>query len=312
MNVSVRRARLHTRASNQQYRVISKCKMQKNISEKRQDGLVAPDIVVIGAMRAGTTTLYEMLRQTSMVTMPRMKETDFFLEKKYSRGLKWLNDQYDDFSKPLVDMSPNYTRHEVFPGVAERIHETNPNAKLVYVLRDPVKRAMSEYKHGKAMGYPLAEPDEIYRNGDTGYECSRYHEQLQPYLKYWSIDDIHIVEFEELVRDQWGVLNKLFKELGLPEIPADKEQVHTNSANELSRVPSWYGQVRNKPIVEWIRSKTPRSLVAVAKSILWRADNGIDQIEFPTHTIEAIRDSLRDDVAALRALTGRNFSNWSV
>lgn len=282
------------------------------LATKKTAGYRGPDIVVIGAMRAGTTTLYEMLRQSSLVSVPRMKETDFFLEKQYKRGLKWLNEQYSDFSKPLVDMSPNYTRCEVFPGVPKRIYETNPNAKLVYILRDPVKRAISEYRHGKAMGYELPAPEELYCNGDKGYECSRYHEQLLPYLEYWSIDDIHIIEFEELVKDQWGVLNALFKDLGLSEVPLDKEDVHTNSADDLRRVPSWWGQLRNKPIVEWVRSKTPRQAVTFLKSVFFRGSSDIDKIEFPTQTVQAIRESLKDDVEALRTLTGRKFAHWSV
>lgn len=281
-------------------------------TRKKNANLRAPDIVVIGAMRAGTTTLYEMLRQSGLVTVPRMKETDFFLEKQYQRGLKWLNNQYNDFSKPLVDMSPNYTRYEVFPGVPQRIYETNPNAKLVYILRDPVKRAISEYRHGTAMGYELPSPDEIYSNGDRGYECSRYYEQLLPYLEFWSIEDIHIVEFEDLVKDQWGVLNTLFKDLGLSAEPIDQSVVHTNSADELKKVPSWWGQIRNEPIVEWVRSKTPRGMVTFLKSTFFRGNSDIDKIEFPNHTLEAMRKSLKDDVAALRELTGKQFPNWSI
>ncbi|MEP1144660.1 MAG: sulfotransferase domain-containing protein [Henriciella sp.] len=287
--------------------------MTQKTSSPQSSDLSPPDIVVIGAMRAGTTTLYEMLRETGLVSVPRMKETDFFLEKQFSRGLQWLNNQYSDFSKPLVDMSPNYTRQIIFPGVAKRIYETNPNAKLVYILRDPVKRAVSEYRHGTAMGYDLPTPDELYQNGDTGYECSRYFDQLQPYLKYWSIDDIHIIEFEDLVTDQWGTLAKLFKDLGLPDIPVDREDLHTNSADDLQRVPSWWGQIRNQPLVEWVRSKTPRDTVTLLKSIFFRGKTtDLNAIKFSDRNLQTIRESLIDDVAALRALTGRSFSRWEI
>lgn len=273
----------------------------------------APGFVVIGAMRAGTTTIYEMLRQTNLVSVPRMKETDFFLAKKYSRGLGWLMEQYDDLSKPIFDLSPNYTRCRTFKGVPERIYETNPNAKLIYILRDPIKRALSEYRHGLAMGLDLPAPDKLYQDGDPGYDCSRYFEQLQPYLKLWSMDDIHIVEFEDLVADQWGTLSKLFKDLGLPEIPNGQDDVHTNSADDLQRMPSWWGGLRNQPAVEWVRSKTPRDTVTFLKSVFFRGNaKDLKAVKFPPHTIEAIRESLVDDVEALRNLTGRSFARWDI
>lgn len=287
--------------------------MSEHTTRPNNDNLPPPDFVVIGAMRAGTTTLYEMLRKTGLVSVPRMKETDFFLEKKYARGLGWLVEQYDDLSKPLFDLSPNYTRCSMFKGVPERIYETNPNAKLIYILRDPIKRAISEYRHGLAMGLDLPPPEELYQEGDPGYDCSRYHEQLQPYLEYWSLDDIHILEFEDLVEDQWGTLSQLFEALGLPEIAPDQEDIHTNSADDLQRVPSWWGGLRNRPLVEWVRSKTPRDMVTFLKSVFFRGSaTDLETIEFPQTTIEAIRKSLVEDVDALRRLTGRNFARWDI
>jgi len=80
--------------------------------EQRERGATRPlpDFVVIGTMRAGTTSLYEWLRATGRVSVPDMKETDFFLtHDNYSRGQGWLRARYDDLDKPVGDISPNYT-----------------------------------------------------------------------------------------------------------------------------------------------------------------------------------------------------------
>lgn len=280
----------------------------------RKRGNVPPDIVVIGAMRAGTTTLYEMMRKTGTVSVPRMKETDFFLDRQYRRGLSWLNGQYDDFSKPLVDVSPNYSKTFVFPNVASRIYETNPNAKLVYVLRNPVERAISQFKHLTAMGYELKKPHETEpRIGECVSDASLYYTQLKPYLEYWDMDQIEIVEFEDLVEDQWGTLAALYERLGLPAFTPADTQIHTNSADQLQRVPHWWGQTRNKPFFEWMRSKAPRSAVAAAKAVLFHGQgNKMDTIEFPDAAIDKLKRNLSDDVAMLRQLTGRGFERWSI
>ncbi|MEM9375431.1 MAG: sulfotransferase, partial [Pseudomonadota bacterium] len=280
----------------------------------RIKGAVPPDVIVIGAMRAGTTTIYELMRATNVVSVARMKETDFFLESKFDRGLPWLNGQYEDLSKPLIDVSPNYSKVFVFPGVAERIYKTCPNAKLVYILRDPVKRALSEYRHLAAMGYDLAMPDKVEAGiGKSATDCSLYHAQLQPYLEHWSMDQIEIVEFEDLVEDQWGTLARLFDRLDLPAFSVDAEAVHTNSSDQLQKVPAWWGQMRNQPAVEWIRSKTPRETVAQLKSLFFRGKPGAQaEISFTEDAIQAIRNDIAEDVAKLRALTGRSFSRWSI
>ena len=61
------------------------------------DTRVAPDFIVIGAMRAGTTSIYEWLRSSGRVSLPDMKETDFFLtEENWSKGNDWLKARYSD------------------------------------------------------------------------------------------------------------------------------------------------------------------------------------------------------------------------
>jgi len=280
----------------------------------RKKGHVAPDIIVIGAMRAGTTTLYEMMRATGTVSVPRMKETDFFLGKQYQRGLSWLNGQYDDLNKPIVDVSPNYAKRFVFPSVAKRIHETNPDVKLIYIVRDPVKRAISQYKHLTAMGYELKLPHETEpRIGECVGDASLYYEQLKPYLEYWPIDQIEILEFEDLIEDQWGTLERLYARLGLPEFTVADKEIHTNSADQLQRVPHWWGQLRNTPFFEWLRSKTPRGMVGRVKSILFHGQgNTMETVEFPETAIQKLQQNLADDVQALRDLTGRSFDRWSI
>ena len=283
-------------------------------TSKRIRGEVPPDIIVIGAMRAGTTTLYEMMRASSAVAVPRMKETDYFLDRQYKRGLSWLNRQYDDLNKPIVDVSPNYSKRYVFPDVARRIHETNPNVRLIYIFRDPIKRAISQFRHLSAMGYDPKFPHETEpRTGQCVGDASLYFEQLQPYLKFWSIEQIEILEFEDLVADQFSTLRGLYQRLGLPDAGITTPEVHANSSEQLQRVPHWWGRMRNQPVFEWLRSKTPRGVMPVIKSLLFHGQgNTIDSIEFPDAAIDQLRQTLSADVEALRQLTGRTFDRWSI
>ena len=277
-------------------------------------GQVPPDVVVIGAMRAGTTTLYEMMRATKTVSMARMKETDFFLGRQFERGLKWLNAQYDDLEKPIIDMSPNYAKVYRFPEVAERIYQTNPDAKLVYVVRDPIKRAKSEFRHLTAMGYDQKLPHETApRIGACVGDGSLYYDQIQAYLKFFPLEQIEIIEFEDLIEDQWGTLLKLYDRLGLPQFGDMDQEIHTNSSEELERVPHWWGQMRNEPAIEWLRSKTPRTVIAMTKSVVFKGQgNRAKDVEFPEEAVLTLKKTLAEDAAKFRDLTGRSFERWSI
>ena len=90
-------------------------------------GGVVPDFVVIGSMRAGTTMTHELLSGIKGLCLARMKETDFFIpSRNFKRGEKWYMRQFDEPHALCGEVSPNYTKRDVFPGVAESLHKANP------------------------------------------------------------------------------------------------------------------------------------------------------------------------------------------
>jgi len=113
--------------------------------------------VIIGAQKAGTTSLWRYLIDHPRVVAPALKELHFF-DIRYARGLRWYRAQFPLRSsvarRNLVtfEASPYYLAHPLVPG---RMQETLPDVKLVALLRDPVARAWSHYRHNAARG---AEP----------------------------------------------------------------------------------------------------------------------------------------------------------
>ena len=107
-----------------------------------------PTFITIGAMKCGTHSLHQYLDLHPEIAMSQRKELNFFLtEAKFAQGLEWYSAQIAGNGTARGESSPNYSKCHMFPGVAERMHATLPDIKLIYLVRDPVERAVSHYVH---------------------------------------------------------------------------------------------------------------------------------------------------------------------
>src|SRR5919106_4193832 len=97
-----------------------------------------PTFVIIGAQKCGTTALHSYLSRHPEVSMSRPKELDFFVEgANWEKGVDWYRSRFDGAAKARGESSPNYTAHPMLAGVPERMAELVPDAKLIFMVRDP-------------------------------------------------------------------------------------------------------------------------------------------------------------------------------
>ncbi|MEQ1484731.1 sulfotransferase domain-containing protein [Methyloglobulus sp.] len=107
-----------------------------------------PDFIIIGAAKCGTTTLYKKLANHPRVFMSTPKEPEFFARDDiYEKGLDWYANLFASATDSQLcgEASTLYTLTTLFPHTVSRMHNTVPQAKLIYVLREPVNRAYSFY-----------------------------------------------------------------------------------------------------------------------------------------------------------------------
>jgi hypothetical protein len=203
----------------------------------RQDRAL-PDVVIIGAQKCGTSSLHGYLTQHPQVITPLRKEVHYF-DVNYPRGERWYRAHFGRAGEPglNIDSSPYYLFH---PLVAERMHGLLPRAKLIVLLRDPVRRAYSQYwqqrdKDREPLDFEAAlaaEPervDEAHRrlaNGEitasrehqihSYLARGRYAEQLERWLRLYPREQLLVLRFEDLVKDPLETLNFTLAWLGLP------------------------------------------------------------------------------------------------
>jgi Sulfotransferase domain len=198
------------------------------------------DFVVIGAMRAGTTTLWAHLRSHPDLYLPPDKEAPFFSHnERFTRGWEWYLKEYFS-SAPEGALwgtsTPHYMRG--MPGapvetIAERMRQRLPDARLVAILRDPIERAMSQHRFATRRGQDtrtfaeaarqLLQPEALTaaRNEPTKQNtyviCGEYGRILSAYFRQFPREQILLTLTTQLERRPGETMKEIFRHLGVDD-----------------------------------------------------------------------------------------------
>jgi hypothetical protein len=181
----------------------------------------------IGAEKAGTTWLARCLSEHPEIFVPKEKELFFFNEfdphyfkipnLKYERGIGWYERKFERAKEPIKgEFSPTYLYGEA---AARRIKKHFPDAKLIVVLRDPVRRAFSQYVFDKSLGVIADVSFERALRGHAAYlEKGDYAKYLEIYYSHFRRNQILVLFNEDLrERPEW-VVRKLYRFVGARDI----------------------------------------------------------------------------------------------
>jgi hypothetical protein len=267
-----------------------------------------PDFVIIGAMKSGTSSLHEYLDQLPNVCMSRPKEPAYFVPERFAwRDPEW----YAAFfrSKPDAthrgEASPHYALRHVYPGVVERMSAALPDARIVYIVRDPVERIRSEWIHHAARGRITRSLSDELRDPDASvlFHTSRYAWQLEPYLDHYARDRILVLSAEELGRSPIATFTRLLQFLGIDaDARAAVDGRRYNDSSDKRRPNAVGRRLINQP----------RMRRLTLQRIPWVYGPQIVPPTWSPDVRARVTDALRSDVACLRALTNHEFAEWSL
>ncbi len=275
--------------------------------------LTLPHFVIIGAMKSGTTTLYRYLDLHPDVDMSRDKETDFFVEEKtWKNGLNWYAAQFTGEDKVRGEASPNYTKLRDFPGVPERMAQLVPDAKLIYIVRDPVKRAVSQFKHSYILGTLDADPNSFHGTHEYGHimDASLYARQLAAFYEYYPKEAVLVLDFDDLITDPQAVMDQVFDHVGVSR-QAISDLGAQNDSNELSKIPAPVLRFVQSPLGKQLAALVSREMRDKVRGLLARGKQR-QPPKFPDTLMEAMKSDLTADIDQFRSLTGKDFSKWLV
>ena len=177
-----------------------------------------PTFIVIGAMKAGTTSLWRYLSDHPDVFMAAEKEPEFFVaEKTWGRGRDWYESLFAEGTASVArgEASTSYAKHPFFAGVPERMVSVVPDVRLVYVLRHPVERIVSQYRHALRAGWEKVPLERALDSNPQYVDISSYASQLDRYLGVVDRGRILTVLAEDLRADRHATMQRVFAFLGV-------------------------------------------------------------------------------------------------
>ena len=270
-----------------------------------------PDFIVIGAMKAGTTALFQYLVKHPDVHMPWQKELDFFSnEANWAKGVEWYTDQFEPSRDGMLigEASPNYTKRHSWPETAKRLISVVPDAKLIYMVRDPIARMQSMYLDMLHYGGEIRPVDRVANDHDY-IATSLYGWQLVPYFEHYGADRILVETAERLMADRDAVLDRVQRFLGLD--PAHMPAVEEIRANvsEAKRIPNRLGLIvrRFRPTaVDPRRHDLPRW----RKALVLRQSTH-DAARFSAGARRQLEQRFTEDAQRLQSMVDVDLSAWS-
>lgn len=300
---------------------------------------VEPTFFMVGAARAGTTSMYDYLRSHPQIYMPPSvagKEPSFFcdLVPPWAAGYRDLDAYLSLFAKgrgfsAVGDGSTNYL---VAPESARRIGERYPNAKILIILRDPVGRAYSLYRYICAWGFEDAPTFEkaLAREADRFgnarfieewqllyhaflyYHSGLYSEQVARYLQVFPREQVHIILFDDMRKNLLATVQGVYRFLGVdagfePDLDSRNASSFPLSVKLQAFISRRWndnplrrrGQVRRRDQTHYPTALAINQLLGIYRNERLRPE-----------TARALRQRFAPDIVKTAALIGRNLDHW--
>ncbi|HEV2746392.1 MAG TPA: sulfotransferase [Allosphingosinicella sp.] len=237
---------------------------------------MTPDFLVIGAMKAGTTTLYYDLATHPDIFLPILKEPELLVR---DLDLDQIRDEYAALFRSARpdqlkgEASTAYTKRPTHDGAAAKARALcGPNLKLIYMRRDPIERMLSQYQHERQRGTIACGFAEAIRRYPRLLDYSRYDWQIAPWIEAFGPASLLQLELDDYAARRVETVQRVVRFIGADpaRLPPIKLDLISNRADD----------------PKTIRNPLLRSLIY--SSFYQRAVRGF----IPTHLRERLRRTL--------------------
>ena len=270
-------------------------------------GTSVPNFLVIGGMKCATTTLHQDMSKHPGIYCGQ-KELNALAGNSLEVALQSYQRNFKNAAPEqlLGDVSTHYSMRQEYPHVVDQARSAlGPELKIVYLVREPIDRALSHHQHmmnvadGSGMG-----PDvniEIRKNS-TPIDYSRYADQLKVWLEHYSLDQVHLIKFEDYVSNRQIELDRLFKFLGLPNCEIEIDADGANRGH--SRMST--GKITSKIWKTYVFQRLFKPFLPIALKRVMRKvflnKAKLSEIAPTEDTVDFIFDGVKSDVANLQNL----------
>jgi len=283
-----------------------------------------PNFFIVGAAKAGTTSMHAYLAEHPQVFMSDLKEphffSDFCVAPQFDNFMPIVRDpneyqrlfQASAGFKAIGEASPSYLCDDE---AAQRIKAAVPDARIIISLRDPVQRAYSQYlmeyfegnetlPFGEALAADQDRPEKGWGVSFQYIELGLYASQVERYLKTFGSDAVMVVLFEEFVRDTEKVMHEIAGFLGVdPSLFPEGVFESAHNPYEETRGQFARAVLRSRPIRLFAKKRLPLWLRSFVRNrILFR--NGVKP-QMDPDLARKLRETFAADIERLEKVLGR-------
>ena len=283
------------------------------------------DFFIVGAPKAGTTSLYHYLDAHPDIEMSSKKEPDFFSDADLQKQRMYYSEvRINNLSKynALFKQEDVQLRGEAsvsylyYPDVPSKIKEYNSEAKIIIMLRNPIDRAFSHYLMDYRLGLVTDSFETIinnkskHKNAHLHYQqylsVSEYSSQIERYLDVFGKNKVHIIDYENFKNNTAEIIKEVFSFLGL----------NSDFSLNLSKKYNLYSMPKNR-IIRYIYSFVmlrrifsflfPKKIVQYIRGVLFRVDK---KPKISAETRDFLIEFFHNDIQNLSRLLNKDFTKW--
>jgi hypothetical protein len=177
-----------------------------------------PEVIGIGTRRCASSWLHKAMNMHPEIDKP-VKGLHYF-STNWDKGIEWYLSEFENNDKTLVEYSVSYSYPEYYTKVASRITELMPSAKIFIVVRNPVERAFSDYRRSvQRLEIPKETSfEDALKIYPIFLQRGEYGKIISEYLKYFSPEQILVLDYEDIIFDPVIFLKTLFAFIGVSTI----------------------------------------------------------------------------------------------
>lgn len=277
-----------------------------------------PNTFVIGAAKCGTTSLWLYLNAHPAIAFSINKEPAFFVQPDYRDRLEWYEGLFED-AEIVGEASTFYATHPVHSGVPERIHSLIPSPRLIYLVRDPVERAVSHYVEQVSQGVENRSPQAALMDPDESRNlyvaASNYATQIKRYLEVFPAANLLILDQSELRDDPAATLSRVYRFLDVDDIPPPAAETEVRRSSDRRQFKGLGARLRSTRAAErtlrWIWRLPPPVAIRVVGALKRPLSTPIERPHLDPDDQERLRAGFEAETTWLREYTGRSFADWS-
>jgi hypothetical protein len=281
-----------------------------------RDSALLPTFLIVGAMKAGTTTLYRDLLANPSVFFPEDKEPGNLCSEDVctSAGVAAYARLYRRARPEQArgDATTSYSKLPDYPDVAARASVVLPEPpKIVYLVRHPIERIVSQYRFELAHGRATGDINRVVLEDHRYVAYSSYAVQLTPWVQTFGREHVMVIAFETFIADRTRVIAEVSRFVGIePRLDGiDRSTAYNVSSGQ--RIPSgFWDRVSVSPVYRQLLR--PLLSVEARRRVRHRIlrETPAPAAELTEETQRMLWDRLRDDVRRLDDLIEMPAVSW--